>query len=165
MKFWSMLIKLFIPTVICTTFQDKSRVCIYARGKFLSRATLTRLAPFPQHCSFHKDAAPQCCECIWLRHARQLRFHGMKTPNEAAMLTQVALTAFEHRGINASIDSVTQMSWCRLYVDLHEHVNRNALSLVFVSIQLVRYTTVIVTLNQETANAFCSWFFQWIHLM
>lgn len=91
----------------------------------------------------------------FITHVNCTRFHGIKTPNEAAMLTQVAFTAFDHRGINASIDSVTQMSRCRLYVDLHEHVNINALSLVFVPIQLVRYTTVIVTLNQETANAFC----------
>uniref|UniRef100_A0A147BFD5 Putative secreted protein n=1 Tax=Ixodes ricinus TaxID=34613 RepID=A0A147BFD5_IXORI len=71
MRFWSVLLKRFIPTVICT-FQDKTRVCIYVRGKFLSRATLTRLAPFPQHCSFPNDAAPQCCECIWLCLACQL---------------------------------------------------------------------------------------------
>lgn len=37
--------------------------------------------------------------------------------------TQVALTALEHRGSNASIDSATEMSGCRLYVDLHKHVD------------------------------------------
>lgn len=63
----------------------------------------------------------------FVTHVNCTRFHGIKTPNEAAMLTQVALAAFEHRGINASIDSVTQMSRRRLYVDFHEHVNINAL--------------------------------------